>query len=310
MKNIPIIVDTDPGIDDFFAIMLANSHDQFDIKAITTVAGNQVLEKTTENALKIAELFKMKARIAKGAEGPINCELRTAGNIHGNNGLGDVMLPDTTRKLDKDYAWDVIYQEAVKSEGKLQLIAIGPLTNVAIALLKYSDLHKYIDKIVIMGGSTESGNRDAYGEFNIWVDPIAADIVFKSGIPLTMVGLNVTMKAGIIPQQLDELLSVTCKFDTQIRQLFTFLQKSYAQVGYSFIAIHDALAIAYVMQQEVLKCKPYYVAVETRGRHSRGRTVVDLDRSHKTKALNAHVAIDVDKEMFIKILKDMLKYYN
>ena len=179
MKNIPIIIDTDPGVDDFIAIMLANSCDKLDIRALTAVAGNQTLEKTVKNSLNIAELLKMDTRIAKGAEKPLNIDLMVADHVHGDSGLGPVVLKDSLRELDKDYAWDVIYQEAIKAEGKLQIIAIGPLTNIAIALMKYADLYKHIDKIVIMGGSTGIGNVRPYSEFNIWADPFAADVVFK-----------------------------------------------------------------------------------------------------------------------------------
>ncbi len=310
MTNIPIIIDADPGIDDFFAIMLAKSCRDFEIKGITTVAGNQILEKTTQNALQIATLLGIDTRIGKGATGPIHRELEIAGNVHGENGLGGVRLPAAICELDKDYAWDVIYQEAVKAKGRLKLIAVGPLTNVAIAILKYPDLHQYLDEIVMMGGSTGIGNHGAYGEFNIWVDPEAADIVFKAGIPLTMVGLNVTMATGITAEELEDILAIECKHSQEVTELFRFMQASYKKLGHDFVAIHDALAVAYVMDKEVLSCKPYYVTIETRSTLNRGRTVVDLDNSHRDKVSNAKVAMEVHKDKFIELLKNMFKYYN
>ena len=159
MIKIPVILDTDPGVDDFMAIMLANSSDRLDIKAVTVVAGNQTLKKTSKNALDIASFLKMKTRIAKGAEKPVNKEIEIADEVHGESGIGSVVLPDGNLEFDSDYAWDVMYQEAVKAEGKLQIIAVGPLTNVAVAILKYRDLKHYVDRIVLMGGSTDYGNN-------------------------------------------------------------------------------------------------------------------------------------------------------
>lgn len=309
MKKIPIIIDTDPGVDDFIAIMLANSCNRLDIKALTAVAGNQTLEKTAKNALDTAEFLGIDTRIAKGARSPLNKELIVADHVHGDSGLGPIVLKASSKDFDKDYAWDVIYQEAIKAEGKLQIIAIGPLTNIAIALMKYQDLYKHIDKIVIMGGSTGVGNVRPYGEFNIWTDPFAADVVFKSGAPITMVGLNVTMETVLTPDLVNEIKAVDSKLTGEISQLLDYMANTYKGFGYDFVAVHDALAVACVIAPEVLECKDYYVTIETRGRLNEGRTVVDLDRSHRDNALNASVAIKGDTDKFVEMLKNMMKYY-
>ncbi|MGB5822934.1 MAG: nucleoside hydrolase [Proteocatella sp.] len=309
MKNIPIIIDTDPGVDDFIAIVLANSCDKLDIKALTVVAGNQTLEKTAKNALDIASFLRMNTRIAKGAQNPINKDIIIADKVHGDTGIGPVVLEESLKDFDKDYAWDVIYQEAIKAEGKLQIIAIGPLTNIAIAFMKYADLHNHIDKIVIMGGSTGIGNVRPYGEFNIWADPFAADVVFKSGAPITMVGLNVTMETVLTPDLVNEIKAVDSKLTKEISQLLDHMAKTYKGFGYDFVAVHDALAVACVIDSEVLECKDYYVAIETRGRLNEGRTVVDLDRSHRDKAPNASVAVKGDTDKFVEMLKNMMRYY-
>ena len=309
MKNIPIIIDTDPGVDDFIAIMLANSCDKLDIRALTAVAGNQTLEKTVKNSLNIAELLKMDTRIAKGAEKPLNIDLMVADHVHGDSGLGPVVLKDSLRELDKDYAWDVIYQEAIKAEGKLQIIAIGPLTNIAIALMKYADLYKHIDKIVIMGGSTGIGNVRPYSEFNIWADPFAADVVFKSGVPITMVGLNVTMETVLTPELVNEIKAVDSKLSKEMSQLLSHMANTYKGFGYDFVAVHDALAVACVIDPKLLEYKDYYVTIETRSSLNSGRTVVDLDRSHRDKKLNASVAIKGDIDKFVEMLKNMTRYY-
>lgn len=232
-----------------------------------------------------------------------------ADHVHGDSGLGPVVLKDSLRELDKDYAWDVIYQEAIKAEGKLQIIAIGPLTNIAIALMKYADLYKHIDKIVIMGGSTGIGNVRPYSEFNIWADPFAADVVFKSGVPITMVGLNVTMETVLTPELVNEIKAVDSKLSKEMSQLLSHMANTYKGFGYDFVAVHDALAVACVIDPKLLEYKDYYVTIETRSSLNSGRTVVDLDRSHRDKKLNASVAIKGDIDKFVEMLKNMMRYY-
>lgn len=309
MSKIPVIIDSDPGIDDLFAIMLANSSKLLDIKAVTAVAGNQTLDKTAQNALDIKKYLNMNCKIAKGASKPLNIELNTAGYVHGESGLGNISLERNFESFDERYAWDVIYDEAKKSEGKLKLIAIGPLTNIAIAILKYPNLKEYLDNIVIMGGSCFKGNVSAYSEFNIWCDPFAADVVFKSEIPITMVGLDVTMHALLYDEDIDTLNSIKSKLSNEVEKLLLYLKDIYTRFDVKGIALHDALSVAYVLNNEVLECKDYYVTIETRGKLNSGRTVVDLDNSHRDKKSNVSVAIDVNREMFINMLKDMFLYY-
>lgn len=309
MKKIPVVIDTDPGIDDFFAIMLANSLENLDIRAIMSVAGNQVVEKVSDNLKRICGLLDINTRLSIGAPKPIVGEQITAGHIHGENGLGNLILSDNNLKFDTLSAWDVIYEEAKKSQGDLRIIALGPLTNVAIAILKYPDLKNYIKDIVIMGGSTNTGNVSIYGEFNIVADPEAADIVFKSKIPLTMVGLNVTHETGLIKEEVDELLSIECKYSKEVKHLLEFLRESELAYDFSDVILHDALTVAYAADERVLEVKDFPVYIETRGKLNRGRTVVDLDNWRKDKIKNARVAIDVDKRLYFNMLKDMLMFY-
>ena len=309
MIKIPVILDTDPGVDDFMAIMLANSSDRLDIKAVTVVAGNQTLKKTSKNALDIASFLNMKTRIAKGAEKPVNKEIEIADEVHGESGIGSVVLPDGNLEFDSDYAWDVMYQEAVKAEGKLQIIAVGPLTNVAVAILKYRDLKKYVDRIVLMGGSTDYGNNGVYSEFNIWEDSFAADIVFKSEIPVTMVGLNVTMNTVLTESHIKELKSIKSAVSKEAGELLDSMSRFYRSLGRDFIPLHDALAVAGVISPSLLECRDYYVAVETRRGLNEGRTVVDIDRSHRDRLPNASVAVKGNTEMFVDMLRKMLEYY-
>lgn len=309
MEKIPVIIDSDPGIDDFFAIMLANSCEKFDIKAITTVAGNQTSDIVTDNAQHIAGLFQMDSKVVRGAQNPLAIELRTAGSIHGNNGLGNVKIDATPVPLSDGYAWDTIYQCAVESKGTLEIIAIGPLTNIATALLKYPDLGKYVSRIVMMGGSAGVGNVSPYGEFNAVVDPLATKIVFQSGIPLVMVGWDITSKSGLTPDEVNSLVSIKSRHSETCAAILHFLQSAYAGLQAKDIVLSDALAVAYAMNPDVLKCHDYYVSVETNSALNMGRTIVDFEHVCSDMPLNCSVATEVDKDVYISILSAMMHFY-
>lgn len=310
MRQIPVILDTDPGIDDFFALMLARSAPILDVRAITAVAGNQTLNKTAANALAIACRLEYDCPVAKGADQPLNIPLETAGYIHGENGLGNVELGVPNREFSAEYAWDVIYSESVAQQGALEIIALGPLTNIAIALLKYPDLAKKIKRIVLMGGTTEVGNKGPYGEFNLVADPLAADIVFKSGVPLVMVGLNVTMQALFSG---DDLICITRSefpLAAECGNILQFLLETYQNItGRAAAAIHDALAVAYVINPAVLTCRDFHVTIETRSPLNQGRTVVDLEHVKKDHADNCSVALSVDRDLMLQMLQEMMKHY-
>lgn len=310
MEKTPVVIDTDPGIDDFFAIMLANSSEKLDIKAITTVAGNQTSERVTKNALDIAEYFNIKAAIAKGAEKPLNIPLVTAENIHGENGLGNLQLKASSKIILQDYAWDVIYQQAVEAKGKLEIIAIGPLTNVAIALLKYPKLSRLISRIVLMGGTSEVGNVSPYVEFNTGVDPFAADIVFKSKVPLVMVGWNVALPSGLNEEEVRALTAIETPYTKDCATLLNFLREVNHQYGRDTIPLSDALAVAYVINPEVLKCSDCYVVIETRSSLNMGRTVVDFNGTCKDMPANCSVGIGTNKAVYFDMLVQMMYYYH
>ncbi len=310
MKKIPVIIDCDPGIDDFIALMLAKSSDKLDIKGITAVAGNQTLEITAKNVRDISNVLGIDTKIAKGAAKPLNSKLKVAGHVHGENGIADIVLKESDKEFEKDYAWDLMYKEAKKIDKKLEIIAIGPLTNVAIAILKYPDIVNYIKRIVIMGGSSTIGNVTPYAEFNIWTDPVAADIVFKSNIPVTMVGLNVTLESKINAKEIEEMSKSSTKLGYIIDKTLSKMLDFYKSIGHNGVAVHDALAVAYVIDESVLKCKKFYTTVETQGRLNYGRTIVDLENSHRDKEKNVDVAIEVDSVKFKNMLKNMAMYFN
>lgn len=306
MSKIPVIIDTDPGIDDFLAIMLAKSSAKLDIRAITAVCGNQTLEKTSKNALDIANLLDINVAVAKGAQTPLDRELYTAGDVHGENGIGNIYLEASSKEFDNRYAWDLIYDEAKKENGNLEIIAIGPLTNIAIAVLKYPELVNMVKRLTIMGGSAGSGNRTEHAEFNIWADPLAADIVFKSGFNMAMVGLDVTRKTLLSEENIEEIKAVKSEHIDIIGSLLDEMFKRYKKLGNPGVVIHDALAVAYVIDESCLELKNCQVSIESRDEIRIGKTIVDLEGKDK----NVAVAFEVDFNLFKDLFEKMPLYYN
>lgn len=306
MSKIPVIIDTDPGIDDFLAIMLAKSSAKLDIRAITAVCGNQTLEKTSKNALDIANLLGINVAVAKGAQTPLDRELYTAGDVHGENGIGNIYLEASSKEFDNRYAWDLIYDEAKKENGNLEIIAIGPLTNIAIAVLKYPELVNMVKRLTIMGGSASSGNRTEHAEFNIWADPLAADIVFKSGFNMVMVGLDVTRKTLLSEENIEEIKAVKSEHIDIIGSLLDEMFKRYKKLGNPGVVIHDALAVAYVIDESCLELKNCQVSIESRDEIRIGKTIVDLEGKDK----NVAVAFEVDFNLFKDLFEKMPLYYN
>ncbi len=310
MKKIPIIIDCDPGVDDSYAIALANSCGLFDIKAITPVVGNMPAIVTRKNALCLREMLGLDCRVAFGADLPLEKEyFRSSSVTHGNSGVGTVSFPEPVLEQDDMRAWDVIYEEAVKAGGEMVLFAIGPLTNIAMALEKYPDLPQYINRFVIMGGGT-FGNvsfSERTAEFNIWVDPTAAREVFRK-LPVYMVGLDATHASALSGGQFDEMIAACGEGESAylVRELSKFSKKNSMENGQDNNIIHDALAVASVIDEKTVTFHDRYVYVEDDlSKVNRGQTVVDFD----SKTPNCHVGMEVDQPRFFSILMDMCRYY-
>ena len=301
MNKIPIIIDTDPGIDDFLAIMLAKSSSKLDIKAITTVCGNQTLEITSKNALDISSLLEIDVPVSKGAKTPLDRKLSTAEDVHGENGIANVLLEDSSKEFDTRYAWDLIYDEAKKQNGSLEIVAIGPLTNIAIAVLKYPELVKMIKRLTIMGGSSASGNKTEHAEFNIWVDPLAADIVFKAGFNLVMVGLDATRKTCLSANDIEDIKKLKSKHSELLARLLDEMFERSRSLKKPGVVIHDALAIAYLIDENCLELKNCHVKVESRDQIKRGKTIVNQDTKEKHTLVGMEVKFNLFKEIFAKM---------
>lgn len=304
----PVIIDCDPGIDDAIALFIAFASENLDIRAITTVAGNVNVDKTTNNALKLVELLDKDVRVAKGAERPILKEPVNAEHVHGKSGLGDMILPEPKKGLYSKNAYDTIYEEAIKCEGKLDIIALGPLTNIALTLMKYPDIKNKIAHLTIMGGSAGLGNVTPTAEFNIFVDPEAAKVVFDSGIDITMVGLDATRKAIATEEDLKEINSFNNTASTfTAKSMFSYMD--FAKIyGVKGAILHDPAAVAAAIDESLIKTQYLHVDVETKGEFTSGKTVVDIYQVTGKKP-NVHVALDIDRDRFINLVKESLKSY-
>ena len=299
MTAIPILIDCDPGHDDAMAILLALASPEVEVRGITTVGGNQTLEKTTANALKILELAgRTDIPVAAGAAGPLERTLRTAANVHGESGLdGPDLPPPTTRPVDAQ-AWELL-DELI--EPGVVLVPTGPLTNVALLLRHRPDIRDRLERIVWMGGAIAEGNVTPAAEFNAFVDPEAAALVFGSGIDVTMIGLDVTHQALFGPAHAERLRGAG-RAGKAVAELADFFLEFHRQ-RYRFegAPIHDAMAVAHVIDPTLVETLRCNVEIETRSQHCDGRTVVDrwlvLDAPR-----NADVGIGVDADRFLELL--------
>lgn len=305
-KKIPVIIDCDPGCDDAAALLLAFRCPELDIRGITTVSGNVSLDKTTYNALRLVELIGADVPVHAGADRPLLREPTYAPHVHGEDGLQGADLPAPKGKISGKHAWDAIYEEAMAQDGKLELIAVGPLTNLAIALRKYGDLSEKISRIVIMGGAGQGGNVTPCAEFNIYVDPEAAGMVFRSGIALCVCGLDVTLKAYLTAGEIAEI----GKMGTPAAKLFSRLtgtncEKVFCPEG---APLHDPAAVLFAADKSLFTVQRCWMGVETAGTITRGKTVTDC-WSDAQKEPNVELAVAVDRERFAAKVKELLASY-
>ena len=305
----PVWFDTDVGIDDAIALLVLHQLEDVEVKGISAVAGNVELEYTYPNTRNLCGFAGMPYPVYRGAEKPLFQSLHTAHEIHGPEGLGSAKLPVSHAPHTEKMAWDALYEAAVEAEGALELIAVGPLTNVALALGKYPQLRQLLKRIVIMGGSATRGNTTPAAEFNIYVDPHAAQMVFKSGIPLVMCGLDVTMQAQMTAEEVRALAardSKICRFFGDCtRDALTL----YEQVGIPGICLHDVCAVLYVSHPELFRGQMAGVYVETQGTVAKGKTVTDLWSDKKFEKQNALVVLEVDRPAFAAKIAELLGKY-
>lgn len=303
-----ILIDTDAGIDDSIAILYANSLPDVEIVAITTVFGTASLENTTNNVLNLASFIGLNTRIAAGRGIPMIAEPLPVGVFHGETGVGAAKFPPSSLSLDKAYAWDVIYEEAKAADGKLTIVTLGPLTNLALALMKYEDLPQYIEQIVIMGGSSEAGNAGIHAEANILHDPHACEVVFRCGAAIFMAGLNATECTRMTTEEWNHIFSRRTKLWRILRDMFETYKHSQNSSGETGLVIHDAAAMLAALQPESIQSTMYNLRCETTPGPMYGRTVVDY-RPYADGKKNVCLIESIDKNIFITAMEAMLEYY-
>jgi inosine-uridine nucleoside N-ribohydrolase len=305
-----IVLDCDPGHDDAIAILLAARHPRLKLEAITTVAGNQTVEKTSRNALRVCTLAGIRdVPIAAGMDRPLVREQVVAADIHGESGLDGPALPEPDLALAPRHAVDLLIELLLASDGDLTIVATGPLTNVATAIRREPRIVPKIQQIVLMGGAIGLGNVTPAAEFNIYVDPEAAHIVFNCGRPVTMIGLDVTHQAQATPEVRARIRALGNPVAHLVDGLLEFFAATYREI-FNFPAppVHDPCAVARVIDSTLLHARPMRVDVELRGEFTTGRTVCDA--FGKTgRAPNAEVGEGLDVPRFWDLLIETLGRY-
>jgi len=297
-----IIIDTDPGVDDAFAFLLALASPEIKLEALTTTQGNVTLEKATRNALAILELTQAShIPVIAGSVVPLISPLRASADVHGETGIGNSKLPKPNTKPLQGHAVDYLIERVLAEPNELSIFPIGPLTNIAMAIRKEPRFAKAVKELVIMGGAIhESGNTTPQAEFNICVDPHAAHIVFHSGIPITLITLDVTHKCLLKSEHIERLLKIKSPISLFIKEAMeVYLAASYEK-GFAGSALHDPLTLATIIAPELLTLKEYYVDVDISGGVSMGKTFADIPNITK-KPVNMKVAMQVRGEDFVEL---------
>jgi len=305
-----VILDCDPGHDDAIAILLAAADPSAELLAVTTVAGNQTLDKTTANALKVLTLAgRTDVPVAAGCDRPLARELVTAPKIHGMSGLDGASLPEAAFSADPRHAADLIAEIALSSDEPLVLVPTAPLTNIATLIMREPEIGRRIARIVWMGGAIGEGNTTPSAEFNAYVDPEAAEAVFASGIPITMVGLDVTHQALYTRKDAQDIRLLGNPVASTVADLLDFFRGSYlAQFGLGGCPLHDPCAVAEALHPGMVATSPMRVEVETSGVWTRGRTVCDR-RGAWGKAPNADVGVHLHVDAFKAYVAQGLSRY-
>jgi pyrimidine-specific ribonucleoside hydrolase len=298
----PILLDCDPGHDDAIALLLALASPELELLGVTTVAGNQTLDKTTANALRVLEFVgRGDVPVAAGADQPLARELFTAPYVHGESGLDGPDLPEPQGAPVEQHAVDFLAERILGSARPVTLVPVGPLTNIALLLARYPEAAENVERIVIMGGAIAEGNVTPAAEFNIYVDPEAAWRVFRSDLPVTMIGLDVTHRA-LMTDAHAERLRGSGDAGRMVAELYDFFVEYHRRTyGNEGAPIHDAVAVAQVLRPGIVKTLHRHVDVDCESQLCRGRTVVDL--WHRTGSEpNADVGVDIDAEGFLDLL--------
>lgn len=300
----PVLIDCDPGVDDAIALLLAFASPELDVLGVTTVAGNQTLALTTANALRVVGLAgRAGLPVAAGADRPLVRGLAVS-KVHGATGLGDFELPEAHGAAVEEHAVDLLARVALASQQPVTLVALGPLTNVALLLALRPEAAARLERVVLMGGAIGAGNVTPLAEFNIWTDPEAAARVFSSGLDVTMVGLDVTLGACLTAAELGLLgPGRAARFVARLYESYESKHVSYKTLGGA--PVHDAVAVAAAVRPGLLTLSARHVEVALGSGAGRGQTVVDMRPGSEAEP-TASVAVGIDAPGFLGLLVERL----
>lgn len=306
MNKIPVIIDCDPGIDDTMMLTLAYARPELDIKLVTVEAGNLTIDKTTYNTLSFLTYIQKEVEVAKGIEQPMFRKQEVAEDIHGEGGLGNVKWADPVLQASDRTAIQAMCDVLMNAEEPITIVATGPLTNVAALLFAHPEVKPFIKQISWMGGAAVGGNMSTVAEFNAYVDPHAVELVFRSGVPIIMSGLDVTHKAYITRDEMTRLRNLGTPFAEKVADMMNFYTFTQSQTPFNppgfeeQIRVHDVCAVACLVEPELFKGDDYFVEVELNGSLTQGATLVDFAKKIG-KEPNVHVLHTVNRDGFIDL---------
>lgn len=305
MEKRKIIIDCDPGVDDALALAYAAANLQaFELLAVTTVSGNQTVEKVTRNAVNLTEFYGLEVPVAKGASEPITRKAVYAPEVHGNTGLGYCTLPTAKKQLASGNAVTFLREVimALPEGEQVTLVPVGPMTNIALLLKTFPEVKSRIREIIFMGGAARGGNTTPAAEFNIYVDPEAASVVFHSGIPMVMCGLDATQKCALSKNQIMKFCQSGNEVAKACGDMVGFTLDTYNKYR-GEASIHDVVPLMYMLHPEIFKAEKAVLDVDCSQGVSRGSTLCDLRWwNYDAEDLKDVVLLDADKEKFQEYL--------
>jgi inosine-uridine nucleoside N-ribohydrolase len=300
-----VLIDCDPGHDDAMALLLALASPELELLGVSTVHGNQTLERTTANALRVLEFAGSDLAVAAGADRPLLRDPAVAAEVHGETGLDGPDLPPPASHPVAEHAVEFLAERLRASASPVTLVPTGPLTNIALLLATHPEVAERIERIVLMGGAIAEGNVTPAAEFNIWVDPEAAARVFASGLDVTMIGLDVTHRA-LMTAEHAERLRAAGRVGGMVAELWEFYSRFHRRIyDLGGTPVHDAMAVAHVIRGDLVQTRHVNVEVDCASELCRGRTVVDV-WARTGRAPNAHVGVDVEADAFLELLVERI----
>ena len=309
MEKRKIILDCDPGHDDAIAILLAASHPAIDLLAVTVVAGNQTLDKTLPNALHVCQHLNIDVPVYGGMPLPMVREQVVAATIHGESGLDGPVFEPLTRKAEKENAVNYIIRTLMESDGDITLVPVGPLTNIAMAMRMEPRIIPKIREIVVMGGAYGIGNITPAAEFNFYADPEAANVVFRSGVPIVMMGLDLTNQTICTPDIIERMEKLGNKAGRLFGDIMRFTLKTQKEYnGLEAGPVHDVTCVAYLIAPELFTMRDMYTVIDINRGPSYGRSVCDYI-GNTGKKPNSKVGITLDLEKFWDMVEEAIAKY-